>query len=341
MSHKLTIIVPVYKVPYNYLEKCIESIINQTYENLEIILIDDGSPDDCGLICDKYQKQDLRINVIHKQNGGLSQARNTGVINATGDYLMFVDGDDWLEADCCEIVVNKILEKECDFLMFKVYKNYRNKEIKIKNYSMVNNFLYYEKDKEELLSNFFKIESNITSAYAKVFKTEFLRENNIYHNEDYPQGVEGFIFVLYCLLKFKKCYFLDEYLYHYMYNENSISSSHNEENHYLVLSGMNYIKKILEENGILEKYKIDFYTRINHIIITTAISGYFNPKNGLKYNDKKIGFINYMNNELIKETLNTKFKTSFFRKIVLLIIKLKLYFFLNMLAKLRYYYKSK
>ena len=126
MSHKLSIIVPIYKVPYNYLEKCIESIINQTYENLEIILIDDGSPDDCGLICDKYQKQDLRINVIHKQNGGLSQARNTGVINATGDYLMFVDGDDWLEADCCETVVNKILEKECDFLLFKVYKNYSN-----------------------------------------------------------------------------------------------------------------------------------------------------------------------------------------------------------------------
>ena len=126
-----------------------------------------------------------------------------------------------------------------------------------------------------------------------------------------------------------------------MYNENSISSSHNEGNHYLVLSGMNYIKKILEENGIFEKYKIDFYTRINHIIITTAISGYFNPKNGLKYNEKKKRFVYYLENSLIKESLQIEINTNFTREIILLLIKHKLYFLIYLLAKARYYYKSK
>jgi len=96
MEPCISVIVPVYKVE-PYLRKCVDSIINQTYTNLEIILVDDGSPDNCGAICDEYAAKDSRIKVIHKENGGLSDARNAGMEIMTGDYVAFVDSDDWIE----------------------------------------------------------------------------------------------------------------------------------------------------------------------------------------------------------------------------------------------------
>lgn len=98
MKPLISIIVPVYKVEA-YLQKCLDSIVNQTYQNLEIILVDDGSPDNCGVICDEYAGKDGRIKVIHKENGGLSSARNAALKIAAGDYIGFVDSDDWVEPD--------------------------------------------------------------------------------------------------------------------------------------------------------------------------------------------------------------------------------------------------
>lgn len=92
----ISIIVPVYNVE-NYLCRCVDSLLNQTYHNLEIILVDDGSPDRCGEMCDEYVKKDKRVKVIHQSNGGLSDARNKALDIAKGDYLMFVDSDDWIE----------------------------------------------------------------------------------------------------------------------------------------------------------------------------------------------------------------------------------------------------
>jgi len=101
MEPKISIIVPVYNVE-KYLDKCVQSLINQTYGNIEIILVDDGSPDDCPEMCDNYAKQDFRIRVIHKSNGGLSDARNAGMREALGDYILYVDSDDYIDSDTCE-----------------------------------------------------------------------------------------------------------------------------------------------------------------------------------------------------------------------------------------------
>lgn len=98
----ISVIVPVYNVE-NYLCKCVDSIINQTYNNLEIILVDDGSTDGSASICDEYVLKDSRVKVIHKENGGVSSARNIGIAEASGEYICFVDSDDWLELDYFEI----------------------------------------------------------------------------------------------------------------------------------------------------------------------------------------------------------------------------------------------
>lgn len=113
MDNLISIIVPVYKVEA-YLDQCVQSIVNQSYSNLEIILVDDGSPDNCPAMCDRYAAQDSRIKVVHKQNGGLSDARNTGIRMATGDYIGFVDSDDWIEQDMYEILLRAIQEHNAD-----------------------------------------------------------------------------------------------------------------------------------------------------------------------------------------------------------------------------------
>lgn len=114
---KISVIVPVYKVE-PYLGKCLDSIIGQTYHILEIILIDDGSPDRCGEICDEYAAKDPRIHVIHQQNAGLSAARNAGLDIASGDYIMFVDSDDWVEKNTCETVLMIAQQQQADIVCY-------------------------------------------------------------------------------------------------------------------------------------------------------------------------------------------------------------------------------
>lgn len=119
----ISVIVPIYKVE-KYLEQCLDSILKQSYNNLEIILVNDGSPDNCGKICDEYAKKDNRIKVIHKENGGLSSARNAGLDIATGEYISFIDSDDCVAENFIETLYKLCIENncdisECDFLRFE------------------------------------------------------------------------------------------------------------------------------------------------------------------------------------------------------------------------------
>ena len=166
----ISIIIPVYKVE-KYLEKCIESVLKQTYTNLQVILVDDGSPDNCGKICDEYAKKDSRIEVIHKVNGGLSDARNVGIAKAKGKYIGFVDSDYYIKEDMYEILINLIKEYDADVSICNLYdviegKEYiRNKENGIKEYNRIDIL------KEVLL------DKNIQSyAWNKLYKKELFNE---------------------------------------------------------------------------------------------------------------------------------------------------------------------
>lgn len=166
----ISIIIPVYKVE-KYLEKCIESVLKQTYTNLQIILVDDGSPDNCGKICDEYAKKDSRIEVIHKANGGLSDVRNVGISKAKGRYIGFVDSDDYIKEDMYEILLNLIKKYDADVSICNLYdvidgnECIRNKENGIREYSRLDIL------KEVLL------DKNIQSyAWNKLYEKELFDE---------------------------------------------------------------------------------------------------------------------------------------------------------------------
>lgn len=125
-SELISVIVPVYKVE-PYLDKCISSIVNQTYKNLEIILVDDGSPDNCPAMCDAWAEKDCRIRVIHKTNGGLSDARNAGMAVATGELMAFVDSDDWIAPDMYEHLYQRLTENGSDIAACGVQMVWENK----------------------------------------------------------------------------------------------------------------------------------------------------------------------------------------------------------------------
>lgn len=124
----ISIIVPIYNVS-SYIERCIESIVNQTYSNLEIILVDDGSPDDCPEICDKWAKKDERIRVLHKKNGGQAEARNMAIDTSTGDYILFVDGDDYILPNMCEDLVKVIEQFNTDIVVCNYFFEYGDRHV--------------------------------------------------------------------------------------------------------------------------------------------------------------------------------------------------------------------
>lgn len=172
----ISIIVPVYKVE-QYLERCIESIINQTYKNLEIILVDDGSPDSCGIICDEYSKKDKRIKVIHKENGGLSDARNKGIENATGKYITFIDSDDYIDENYTSILYEVISKNNADMAISSHKVLYENGTIIEKatgEQSILNS--------KEVLNRILYDDGIDLSAWAKLYKTD------LFKNVRYPKG---------------------------------------------------------------------------------------------------------------------------------------------------------
>lgn len=172
-----SIIIPVYKVE-KYIDRCILSILNQTYKNLDIILVDDGSPDNCPNICDEYAKKDNRIKVIHKKNGGLSDARNVGCEKATGDYVWYIDSDDEIIPTAIEELVNIIEEYNSDLICFNF------KEIIEETQKEANNvfFSYTSSKNVEVLSYSEAIDNNINrvsiryEATSKVYKREIAKQ---------------------------------------------------------------------------------------------------------------------------------------------------------------------
>lgn len=131
MNNLISVIVPVYKAEDTLL-RCVNSITVQTYRQLEIILVDDGSPDKCPEICDQLAKDDSRIVVIHQQNGGVSAARNAGLANAHGDYLGFVDSDDWVELEMYERLLQGVLDQKAQICLCGVKSTYNNKVVEVK-----------------------------------------------------------------------------------------------------------------------------------------------------------------------------------------------------------------
>ena len=234
----ISIIVPIYNVEL-YLRRCVYSLITQTYKKIEIILVDDGSPDRCGEICDEYAKADSRVRVIHKTNGGLSSARNAALDIATGDYIMFVDSDDWIESNCCEELVKKIMEYNADIVAFGLNYVYDSGKI-VKSLSGLTGLADKEMCMEYLIHNVNK-GGVFNYACNKIFLSE------LFSNLRFPIGflAEDQDITYKLIHKSKRIYVTDIPFYNYYQRNNSIASSQ-------------YAPQLIKDRHVLWEKRLDF-----------------------------------------------------------------------------------
>lgn len=225
--YKISVIVPVYKTE-QYLKRCVDSIINQTYPNLEIILVDDGSPDKCPEICDRFAETDKRIKVIHTQNAGVSAARNVGLDAATGEYLAFVDSDDYIDSTMYEEMMTLAQKSSCDLIMCDCVKEFPDHtelythDIRVGYYS-----------KQELKTEYYphllmmeNVEYPATiSNWLFLFKKELLKENSEKEEIRYISGIrfsEDLLFGAQLMRNAESFFYMKgKALYHYFINPSS------------------------------------------------------------------------------------------------------------------------
>ena len=209
----VSIIVPIYNIE-GYIRECIDSILAQTYSDFELILVDDGSPDNCGRICDEYAEKDVRIKVIHKENGGLTSARNAGLSVAKGDWIMHVDGDDWIEPDMIESLIEAAKATEADLVFSDFIKYGPN--------AGNNQLPSWNSDKIDSMSRY--IAYVMTTIWGSIAK----RSLYIDHSLKSPEGIsycEDFHLIVRLCHYAKKIANVHRPFYHYRYRPTSIMSN--------------------------------------------------------------------------------------------------------------------
>lgn len=214
----ISIIVPVYNVEKE-LDRCVQSLIQQTYEKIEIILVDDGSPDSCPKLCDEYAKQDCRVKVIHKQNGGLSEARNVGLNMAKGKYVLYVDSDDYIQTDACEKLVKGFID-DVDFVV-GACKEIRKDNISYQQHTNIKPYTVY-KAKEFVIESIKNFEW-YAPAWLNLYKRDFLLKNNLFYKVGY--FYEDIEMLPRLFLAASKISYVDYPFYNYIIRDNSITTS--------------------------------------------------------------------------------------------------------------------
>ena len=210
-----SIIIPVYRTE-NFLHKCIDSVLSQTYPNFELILVDDGSPDNCPLICEEYAQHDNRVHVIHKSNGGAASARNVGIRAAHGDYIMFTDSDDyWNDSTALQSILEAIIAYQCDVLCTNLCKTYIGEQIEKRYFAPSAPLIGLD---EVLLG-----ERYISSPCSKIIKSQFFLNGQLDFIENI--GSEDVDWSLRVALLSKKMVYIDVSFYCYLQRDTSSSHS--------------------------------------------------------------------------------------------------------------------
>ena len=253
MEKKLvTIVIPIYKVE-KFLDRCLESVVNQTYENLEIILVDDGSPDKCPQICDRWSNIDKRIKVIHKTNEGLGKARNSGIDVASGDYICFVDSDDYIDLTTIEKAINKVETIQAEIVVYG-FNRILNDGAKVEFVPNVEKNVYFGEDvRESFLPKFIASERYKTnllmSACTCLISTELIKSMNwrfVSERELISEDVYSLL-VLYSGVS--SVAILNESLYYYCENMSSLTHTYRKDRYEKIKYFYDKCVELCEEKG--------------------------------------------------------------------------------------------
>lgn len=338
----ISVVVPVYNVE-KYIHQCVDSILTQTYKNIEVILVDDGSPDNCPAICDEYAQKDNRVKVVHKQNGGSSSARETGINFCVGDYIMVVDSDDWVDINtiehCVKIINN---HNNLDCVIFSYIKERKNSSYEKHLFKGDKYFLSKDEFEDNIYCRLFGLTNErlthpesleyLTSCCMKLYRRDLLRDIMYVDTKQVGSGEDG-IFCICALKDCKSAVYLDKPFYHYRANESSITSSYRPN----LVSQWSFLfsimQKFIYEYSLTECYQEALNNRITLGVLGIGLNGLCSE------NMSFIQFKNYINSYIKSELYRNAIKTMKLRclpitwKVLMFFSKYKMSFFLCILLK--------
>lgn len=295
MGEKISVIVPVYNVE-QYLERCVDSIISQTYTNLEIILVNDGSTDNSGKLCDELAKKDERIRVIHKENGGLSDARNRGIDEAESDLVGFIDSDDYIDSDMYEVLLKNLNNTDADLSMCALYDVYNNTPE-----AQVTNKETWKLSSEQAIKMVMEAKILSVTAVNKLYRKSLFTDLKF----EVGKIAEDAFIMIKLLDKCEKIVATNEKKYYYVHRENSITTQKFSTKFLNVIEAYEQ-----NSNIILEKYP-----KLKDVAQTRMNWAYFYVLDRLllddNYNDKELEnkLISYLKNhrkDILNDPLFTK-----------------------------------
>lgn len=312
MNDLVSVIVPIYNTK-QYLSKCIDSILSQTYRNIEILLINDGSPDDSKLIMEKYKQKDNRIKCYYKKNGGLSDARNYGVKHSKGKYICFIDSDDWVSNLYIEKLVNEIRKNNYCLVACEFDRVYNNKITK-------NNI-----SKEDIKG--FKV----PAAWNKIYLKETIQKYNL----EFPKGkwYEDLTMTSMYAMTCSKIKIINESLYFYRQNNDSIMHTY-DDRIFQIYDSLEKLTKFAKQNDLYEYNAQGLeFAYIYHVLIGTVFRASFMAKFSkqmikeiVKHVEEK--YPQWYNNKIVKEKLDVVYKTFLF------LIKIRCYTLIYIILKM-------
>lgn len=319
---KISIVVPVYNVE-KYLKKCIDSILIQTYSNFELILVNDGSPDSCGEICDVFKEKDNRIRVFHQENKGVSKARNYGINQAIGDYICFVDSDDWIQ--------NTYL---ADFFHDGNYsadvylQGYTNRYPDEKSNNQINFITneYYTEQSLEKGYIYSELNNISNSPCFKLFRRDIIKENNITFDANICYG-EDHLFVLNYFLLIKNMSVSKKAGYYYVHRSNdSLTNKYVTHDKLFYYAEKIYaIRKILIMRFNLADESFRYFIRKEFVLYSLfSISSMYRNESGLSKSNRKIYLLKYISYLEEKKVLDNLQYNNYYYFILLRIVKSKM-----------------
>ncbi|WP_148558120.1 glycosyltransferase family 2 protein [Terrisporobacter glycolicus] len=327
MQPEVSIVVPVYNAD-DGLVNCIESLLKQSFENIEIILIDDGSTDRSGEICDNYAKLDKRISVYHKLNGGVSSARNLGIDKSIGKYLMFCDSDDWIEYDCIEVLYAKITKVDADIIYSGIYREeyFNGKRVKDKISGLSRELCLNLNELENYLEYIINsMESPFLSPCAKLYRGSIIRENGLYFDKKMV-CLEDFYFNIEFLQNSDRMYFAKDIKYHYIgiRGKGGIQKRNKNDLTYEVSNIYKELNKLLcnyEANKSLEEFFNYWFIEAYKLVFNKLV---YEEKNISKKERNKI-LNNLYNNKEFCEFIEKNKKSVRLYNIIKILVNIKLY----------------
>lgn len=311
---KFTIVVPVYKVPYDLLRECLDSVSNQSYDDYEVLIVDDGSPDGCGAICDEYAANNHHVRVIHQKNGGLSVVRNVGFEQAKGEWVCFADGDDWMERNALEIGANLLTEvtDDTDVLICDAFISTPTGEKD--NYFLgkrtTGNIYFKGDEKEALIDLFFprryvkreiRTFCDIGSTWARFYRRSFIINNHL-RNVPGLRRTQDNIFNLYVIDKAQAICYNCQRIYHYRIREDSVSNRYDPKIVDAYYDLYKEFKKFADYKDT-EDYRQRAYNKLIGLTTWIMMNNYANSQNPLPYRDRVKEIRSYFEQRLIREAI--------------------------------------